>query len=438
MNASPQSTSVSQVSSPGQALSKSQAAFLRRQNFAAVLGSETIDDWQFDWNLLENPDISFSDPRKATLMSQLHRQLKKISLIPNQSEDFRTLHFDFFNLRNRISGIHAERLEASARQYFAKRFPNAVAIHFLPKLAGVQMGGLACVTLPDNKPLKYFLKTHSSGRLSSNSSAAKPIDPRELLVYKVLEYLGVGCETHFFHRSIEDLFIATLNAGHADGSSFSTFQRATGIRATCGDATYGETIWGSIHSQLIHHKDCCEIEENIRSDPIAQNFLLQMTSLDMISRIFRLHDLLNNTENFGFCTSPTALPSLKVLDFRLMDDPDMMVASAHFSGFISGNSVFRYSSSHATLQYVFRRRLEMERVKTALHLLTEGSLCRSHDFIQNAYEDLRLFFETFRSSDCDVEELTRIFEDLEDFREALHHNLNFFTSQLRSFSSSSL
>ncbi len=55
-----------------------------------------------------------------------------------------------------------------------------------------------------------------------NSAAAKPVDPRELLVYKVLEHLGVGCETFFFSRSLEDFYFATLDAGHEEGSSFST------------------------------------------------------------------------------------------------------------------------------------------------------------------------------------------------------------------------
>ena len=439
MNSSPQSTSLAQVSSPGQALSRRLAAFLRRQIFDEVLGCDTIDAWQVDWELLENPDVLFSDPRKATLMSQLHTRLKKISRMPDQSDDFRRLHFEFFNLRNEICEIHAERLEVCARLYFAQRFPNAVTVQFLPKLAGMQMGNLTRVTLPDRKLLNYHLKTHSGGRLASNSAAAKRVDPRELLVYKVLEYLGVGCETHFLHRSLEDVFIATLDAGHADGSSFSTFQRATGIHATCGDTIYGETLWGSLHSQLIHHKDFGEIEDNIQSDSIAQNFLLQMASLDMISRIFRLHDLLNNVDNFGFCTSPTGMPCLKVLDFRIMDEANANVMHEHFGGFLVGNGIFNYSRSHITLQYAFRHRLQVERVKTALHLLTEGTLCKSHDCIKRAREDVLLFFESSQFLDCDIEAIeavTGIIAELEGFCEALHCNVDFFTSALISFSGS--
>jgi hypothetical protein len=266
MDASPQSTSVAQVSSPGEALSKRLAAFLQRQKFAVVLGLDTIDAWEVDWPVMGNPEISFCNPRKAALMSQLHPRLRGISKKPQQSDDFWRFHYEFLKLRTDIDEIHAERLKFCAEQFLAQRFPNATAVQFFPKLSGVQLGTRARVTLPDGELLKYYIKTHSGGKVASASSAAKGIDPRELLVYKVLEHLGVGCETHFFHRSFEDVFIATLDAGHAKGSSFSTFQRATGIHETCGEPIHDDTLWGSLHSQLNRHNDFRVIEDNIQSD----------------------------------------------------------------------------------------------------------------------------------------------------------------------------
>ena len=433
MDASPQSTYVAQVSSSGEALSKRLAAFLQRQKFATVLGVETIDAWEVDWPVMENPDISFCNPRKAALMSQLLQRLRDISKKPQQSDDFWRFHYEFLKLRTDIDEIHAERLKFCAEQFLAQRFPNATAVHFFPKLSGVQLGTRARVTLPDGELLKYYIKTHSGGKRTSVSSAAKSIDPRELLVYKVLEHLGVGCETHFFHRSLEDVFIATLDAGHAEGSSFSTFQRSTGIHETCGEPIRDDTLWGSLHSQLNRHKDFRVIEDNLESDHIAQNFLLQVASLDMISRIFRLHDLLNNADNFGFCTSPTGTPCLKVLDFRLTDYSDAIVGPVHFGGFLVGNGMFNYERSHTTLRYAFRDRPRVERVKTALHLLTAGSLCKSQDCIQSAYADVQLFLESSLFGNRDHEEATSILLKLEEFRRALHHNLDFFTSALKSW-----
>ncbi len=79
MDASPHSTSVAQVSSPGEALSKRLAAFLQQQKFATVLGLETIDALEVDWPVMENPDISFCNPCKTSFMSQLHLRLRGIS-----------------------------------------------------------------------------------------------------------------------------------------------------------------------------------------------------------------------------------------------------------------------------------------------------------------------------------------------------------------------
>jgi hypothetical protein len=171
---------------------------------------------------------------------------------------------------------------------------------------------------------------------------------------------------------------------------------------------------------------------------MAQHFLLQMASLDMISRIFRLHDLLNNADNFGFCTSPKGMPCLKVLDFRLTDSTDMGLGQEHFRGFLVGNGMFNYGRSHITLRYAFRDRPKMERVQTALDLLTTGFLSDFRDCIQSAYEDVRLFFDSFPSPGCDVGEVANILVELEGFCQILRCNVDFFISALETFVSSSV
>jgi hypothetical protein len=150
-----------------------------------------------------------------------------------------------------------------------------------------------------------------------------------------------------------------------------------------------------------------------------------------MSRIFRLHDLLDNADNFGFCTSPTGTPCLKVLDFRLTDDTDQSVEQAQFNGFLVGNGMFNYERSHATLRFAFRDRPQAERVKTALYLLTAGSLCKTQDCIQSAYADVELFLVSSLLGNCDHKEARSILLRLEKFRRALHRNLDFFTSALK-------
>jgi len=52
----------------------------------------------------------------------------------------------------------------------------------------------------------------------------------------------------------------------------------------------------------------------------------------MISRIFRLHDLLNNYDNFGFVASAPGQFVLKIIDFRLADDHNIAISAVHFDG----------------------------------------------------------------------------------------------------------
>ena len=68
------------------------------------------------------------------------------------------------------------------------------------------------------------------------------------------------------------------------------------------------------------------VEALVQTDGVAQEFLLNIASIDLISRIFRLHDLLNNSENFGFRTTVfSAQFVLKIIDFRLADGEDLAV-----------------------------------------------------------------------------------------------------------------
>jgi len=443
MNTSPQSTSVAQISTPQEeisqlkeAISQHQAALLRREKFAAVLGSETIDLWQVDWIVLENLDIPFSDSRKASLMSQLNMKLFDICKMPDRTDTFNRLHYDFLVLRAKISIMQRALLDNCARQYFAQRFPSST-VQFDLKLTGVQMGCLARVALPTGELLTYHIKTHSSGRRESKSGCAdaKPVDPRELLVYKALEHLGIGCETHLLHQSLEDFYIATLDAGHEEGSSFSTFRRATGCRTTSGDALYGESLWGSL-SQLKYSKEsrAMEVNDGIAQDAIAQNFMLQMTSLNLISRIFRLRDLLDNADNYGFCTSAAGQPLLKALDFRLSQDFNMSLYHDHFGGFLVGSGLFNYIGLHISLRYALCDRPQVERVEAARHLLTSGSLCKLHDCIQRAHDDVRLYFESSVFSDSDVGKVPRLLVALEEYCQVLHRNVDFFTSSFKSWS----
>jgi hypothetical protein len=425
--------SVPQCHSPGVKLTHLQAAVLNRQKFVDALGSETVDSWQFDWLILENPDIPFDHSFKSSMMRQLHTKLHSLCPFHDSNATFQHLLSEFLKLRSRISFIHLDRLKNVAAQYFEQRFP-CQRVFFRDKVGGAQLGAQIHFQLDTGQELKYHIKTHASGRIMSNSSAPKPVEPRELVVYKCLEYLGLGCEAAFLHRSLEDVFIATLDAGTGIGASFVLFQKVANELDV--DRISGETVWGSLQSSLNHGLPRASIEAAIEHDAISQEFLLQISTLDLVSRIFRLQDLLNNAENFGFRISNADKPCLRVLDFRVDKESNFRLDRDKFEGFLAGNGLYNYESCHATLRYVLCDRLTSERVKTAFHAISVGPLSKGHRCIEDARWNVRSFLET---SDFDVDELQlkSILKKCDEYCEALHQNLDFFASQLASWSEDS-
>ena len=125
---------------------------------------------------------------------------------------------------------------------------------------------------------------------------------------------------------------------------------------------------------------------------------------------------------------------MKVLDFRLSEDFNMRLHQDHFGGFLVGNGLYNYESLNITMRYAFRDRPQVERVEAARHLLTAGSLCKCHDCIQRAHDDVRFYFETSIFSACDIGEVPRLLVALDEFCQLLHCNVDFFTSALKSWS----
>ena len=417
--------------SPEVKLSHYQAAVLNRQKFVDALGPEIIDSWQYDWLMLENPKIPFDHSSKSSMMRQLHTKLHSLCPIHDSNAAFQHLFSEFLKLRSRILFIHIDRLKHVAVRYFKQHF-SCQRIMFRDKVGGVQLGAQVYVLLDTGQELRYHIKTHASGRLMSNSSAPKPVEPRELLVYKCLEYLGLGCATAFMHQSLEDVFIATLDAGTGDGKRFVLFEKlASGLAL---DHISGETVWGSLYSSLNHGLPCENIEADIKLDAISREFLLQISTLDLLSRIFRLQDLLNNAKNFGFRWSNEENACLRVLDFRLDNESNLRLNRENFDGFLEGNGFDNYESCHATLKYVLCDRLTSDKVKTAFHALTVGPLSKAHNCIECARREVQYFFEASEFGIDDLQ-LKLIVQKCDEYCAVMHQNLDFFISHLETWTS---
>ena len=315
-------------------------------------------------------------------MSKLNESLT-IAASERDDNQFMNLITKFLTLRFRITMTHSGMLKAVVESHFKTIFPGSDAKYYA-KTGGVQLGIRTRVILSSGEERTYYVKTHSEGRQISNSAPAKRVNPQELLAYKILECTGFGCESHFCQRSAEDVYIATLDAGY--GGSFETFIKATGqARSGHGaDEGYGQTIWGLLQSIEEHpsKNDYNAIRTMIKEDPNAQNFLIQISSLDILTRILHLHDLLSNTENYGFFKTDQQLPALKILDFRTVDN--FHINFGLIESFFEGTGWLRYVESHRTVRYVLRDRPRSERIETAIDVLSHGPLKQLHDHTDHA------------------------------------------------------
>ena len=121
-------------------------------------------------------------------------------------------------IQTEINAAPVIKLQAELTRFFQRYFgENFVSIEFLEKRGGIQLGLKARITLR-NSPNKidYYVKTHRGGLLSptmsSGSAAQKPVDLKELFVYKVFELIGLTPETHlFFGENANDFYMKLSN-----------------------------------------------------------------------------------------------------------------------------------------------------------------------------------------------------------------------------------
>ncbi|MDR1254711.1 MAG: hypothetical protein LBJ78_01625 [Puniceicoccales bacterium] len=182
-------------------------------------------------------------------------------------------------------------LQMAAHNHFSNLYPGA-NIKFSLKKAGGQLGTTANVN-----GILYYIKTHRYGSSSSSGKKdpAKPVGPRELFVYRFLEYSGFGPEVHFFWLNERDFYIATKDVGYS-------------ASRTIHICPY-ETVKAELLTTASLH------------DPSKQVVIQGLFFLDAICQIFRLTDLLTNPGNFFFIADESdQIFDFKVVDFDLIGE----------------------------------------------------------------------------------------------------------------------
>lgn len=373
----------------GQKVAQKQAEVLTYQCLRNVLGEDFLKfatkyfattneaNIEAKWNATFEPSIPYNDANKRNVIRKLIEVVRKSSL---STTDIQMLKGSLFDLEQQTKEVPITRIEESTKSYFESIFPGSrITTSF--KRGGDQLGCVAEVTLSAGQVLTYFVKTHSGGLRSGHSSAAKLVNPAELLVYKVLEGLRVGPQSHFFGRDGQNLYIATLDAGtevNSDGrltqAPFKEYEYFKDAR----DHTVQAKLWGNL-SNLPTEVEFSESQHEIAEalvnaeDGIARNFVREVAKLDLLARIMRLTDFQTNPGNYGFIQRIDGRMQAKAIDFRLHStDPNEVRFGEHFfNGFLNGNGYVDYSSTGKAMYYALRKRQTHLRVHEVKLILDE-------------------------------------------------------------------
>ncbi len=205
-------------------------------------------------------------------------------------------------------------IQSSATQYFQTLYPSA-KFTFKSKLSGVQMGQIVDIGYLNNgveEKVSYYIKTHQGGSVSASGSSLKAnnVDLKELFIYKVLENLGIGPKAHFFPNILSGqsgFCIATRGIPtpkKAAGKEKKTF------------FTYDNVVEkkGGDHFRKISRFEDLKEKEEIFPGFAKQDFILEMTKIDILAKTLLITDL--NSGNFGFVFNEDKMKKCKIVDFR--------------------------------------------------------------------------------------------------------------------------
>jgi hypothetical protein len=372
----------------GQLVAKQQSEALQYQKLVAVLGDSFVTlakqylgdtaNLETLWNTTFAPNTPYDAASKRQIIPKIATLITRYS--GEETFEYLKLSNIVLKLQSAIKGVPLSRIEESARGYFESVFPGSTVTTSW-KRGGDQLGCVAEVTLSGGQVLTYYVKTHSGGLRSDHSSAAKLVNPAELLVYKVLEELGVGCQSHFFGRDAQNLYIATLRAGvqtNPDGTFTQVPFHEYSHFKDSPKPEVQEQLWGKlshlptdVEFSPIQHQQAEELEN--AEDGIARNFVHEVAKLDLLARIMRLTDFQTNPGNYGFIYRVDGRMQAKAIDFRLnsTDPNEVRLGEYFFKGFLNGNGCFDYSSTGKAMYYALRKRQTHLRVHEAKTIITE-------------------------------------------------------------------
>jgi hypothetical protein len=409
-----------------------QGQVFSEEHFKSVLGQETTakltEDGGIDWTTLSDETVDFEDHRKRTMIRNIERFLLRLVKSDANFPDLGGLLNNVTSSIRTSRNVAIERIEDRATKHFEAKFPSA-QVTLADKANGDQLGVVVTLTFQDGSKEKYFVKTHGAGLKSGLSGGAMPLKSTEPLVYKLLELLGVGCKSDFFGRDERNFYIATRDA-NSDGE----FQEYSGIDASSTAST--ARVWGVLSTmpKLLDAENDADresIEKAVESDPVAQNFLRQISKMDLLARVLLLGDLQTNCSNFGFIFKAEEPCVIRILDFRFLREDIFEINDADVKLFNIGNGTFRASSADPAVRYALKGRALHKRIALVKEIFS-NEFGQWEAILERAYTETK---ESLSRCGLPEDDLKKLNSDLADDFRVYQANFAFFSQRL--FASSS-
>jgi hypothetical protein len=373
----------------GKMVAQKQKEIFTEENFSKVFSSDELIKLSIDWQIFQVGE--FDDSTKRQAVSKISNFMKK-KLSTRFDENFIDLNNKILQVVQRQDSVHLQRVDEISSNYFKNKFPE-YNIDIDLKSGGVQLGNTVKISKEHERPIIYYVKTHSDGLASGKSSGAKTLNPVELIVYKILEKIGVGCESHFFGRDIRNFYIATRDAG-----SYGNY------------LSYEQALSKLKNSEFFDSKD----------------FSNGIFCLDLLSRILRLTDLQTNAGNFGFMHNSDGW-HVKAIDFRVTDEKNFIINAEYFKGFLEGNSQINYTDTQ--IPRIFKNK------KSDLSVIARDIFLnqfKNFNFIvEESAKDVLVALKNNVAEELSEENYKIICNTLLLYEKAIKHNFNIFCNELK-------
>ncbi len=284
-----------------------------------------------------------------------------------------------FNLQAETDALPEARMKHYTSSFVAEEFPGST-VSFQKKHKGVQLGLIASVSLPGMKTVRLFVKTHTEGSLLSYKSAAslKVVPASELLTYRVLDRLKLGCISYVYGRDEMNCYIATCDAS-MDGIFYE-------FEAFLKDSELAIELMGSAcNTAIVSNSPAERIKEVAQKEP-ARSFFSSMLILQLLEILMGLSDLTGNETNFGFVKAGNTY-KLRVLDFRV-EQPVLRRTALAMRLVFEAATVGSFADQYRS--YCVERRAMSAKLKDAHELLQgDGALSNFREAVLAAAEDVR-------------------------------------------------